>query len=557
MTPDHPPLLATHDVFNQAPPRENVNLYAANPALQEAVAREGAGWADAWLRERGAELGSAEMIALGAAANRHPPALQLFDATGHRRDAVEFHPSYHALMGYLKHHGASGRPWGEARPGAHVARAAFYLLFAEIEDGTLCPTTMTYAVVPALRREPALATWVAKALSPDYDERFIPGLQKRGVTMGMGMTEKQGGSDVRANTTRAEPVGASAWGDEYRITGHKWFFSAPMCDAFLILAQAPGGLTCFFLPRFTPEGRPNEIRIQRLKDKLGDRSNAGSEVEFWGARAWRVGAEGRGVPTILEMGTYTRLDCALGTAGLMRAAVSHAIHHARHRSAFGKPLADQPLMQNVLADMALESEAATALALRLARAFDRSLAGDEQESLLARVLTPAAKYWICKRGPVLGGEAMEVWGGNGYVEDGPLARIYRQMPLNSIWEGSGNIMGLDVLRELSREPRCAEALAAELAPALGRHAAFDAFVGRLREQLAAPHAVEMQARTLTQGIALAVQAALLLRHAPPAVAEAFCRSRLEPNHWGAAFGTLAPDTDFAAILARALPEDAA
>jgi putative acyl-CoA dehydrogenase len=550
MTTPHLPPPATHEVFNQAPPLENINLYVGNLPLQEAVAREGASWAQSWLTERGAELGSAAMMALGAAANRNVPTLKLFDATGNRRDEVEFHPTYHELMAYLKRHGASGGPWAESRPGGHVARAAFYMMVAEIEDGTLCPTTMTYAVVPALRREPALAGWVDKVLATDYDERFILGLNKRGVTMGMGMTEKQGGSDVRANTTRAEPVGRSEWGDEYRITGHKWFFSAPMCDAFLILAQAPGGLTCFFLPRFTPEGQINEIRIQRLKDKLGDRSNAGSEVEFWGVRAWRVGAEGRGVPTILEMGTYTRLDCALGTAGLMRAAVTQAIHHARHRSAFGKRLVDQPLMQNVLADLALESEAATALALRLARAFDQQ--EDEQQTLLARILTPAAKYWICKRGPIVGGEAMEVWGGNGYVEDGPMARIYRQMPLNSIWEGSGNIMGLDVLRALAKHPRCGEALAAEIAPALGRNAAFDSFAGRLKDALRAP--TEADARTLTQGIALAAQAALLLQHAPEPVATTFCTSRLMPNHWGAAFGTLASTTDFATLLQRALPE---
>jgi putative acyl-CoA dehydrogenase len=551
MTATQLPPYTTHEVFNQAPPMENSNLYAGNRPLQEAVAREGANWAQGWLGERGAELGSAAMIALGAAANRNVPTLKLFDATGHRCDEVEFHPAYHELMAYLKRHGASGGPWAENRPGGHVARAAFYMMVAEIEDGTLCPTTMTYAVVPALRREPGLSGWVDKVLATDYDARFIPGLAKRGVTIGMGMTEKQGGSDVRANTTRAESVGASEWGDEYRITGHKWFFSAPMCDAFLVLAQAPGGLTCFFLPRFTPQGQINEIRIQRLKDKLGDRSNAGSEVEFCGARAWRVGVEGRGVPTILEMGTYTRLDCALGTAGLMRAAVTQAIHHARHRSAFGKRLIDQPLMQNVLADLALESEAATALALRLARAFDQQ--DNEQEALLARVLTPAAKYWICKRGPIVGGEAMEVWGGNGYVEDGPMARIYRQMPLNSIWEGSGNIMGLDVLRAFARHPHCADALAAEIAPALGRNAAFDAYTAQLKRGLHAP--TEADARTLTQSIALAVQAALLLKHAPESVSSAFCASRLLPGHWGAAFGTLEANTDFAAILQRALAEN--
>lgn len=553
-----PAVHVTHEVFNQAPPLENVNLYTGNLALREAVAREGAGWADAWLRERGGELGGAEMIALGAAANAFPPSPRLFDAGGHRRDEVEFHPAYHQLMAYLKRHGASGRPWADPKPGAHVARAAFYMLFAEIEDGTLCPTTMTYAVVPAIRREPKLAAWLDKTLSPDYDPRFIPGLRKNGVTLGMGLTEKQGGSDVRANSTRAEYLGESEWGSEYRITGHKWFFSAPMCDAFLILAQtradSAAGLTCFFLPRFTPEGKLNEIRIQRLKDKMGDKSNAGSEVEFWGARAWRVGAEGRGVPTILEMGTYTRLDCAIGTAGLMRAAVSQAIHHACHRSAFGKRLIDQPLMRNVLADMALESEAATALALRLARAFDQN--ADEQQALLARVLTPAAKYWICKRGPILGGEAMEVWGGNGYVEDGPMTRIYRQMPLNSIWEGSGNIMGLDVLRALAKNPRVAEALEAELAPALGRHKSFDAHVAGLKALLMERDSLEIRARELTQGIALGVQAALMLQYAPEPVADAFCASRLSQRGWGAAFGVLPAPTSFRAILARAWPASA-
>ena len=550
--------LVTHEVFNQVPPLENINLYANNPALKEAVVREGAGWADDWLRARGAELGGAEMLGQGAIANKYPPTLKLFDATGQRRDEVEFHPAYHQLMAYLKRHGASGGPWADTKPGAHVARAAFYMLFAEIEDGTLCPTTMTYAVVPALRREPKLAAWVEKTLSPEYDARFIPGLTKNGVTLGMGMTEKQGGSDVRANSTRAEYVGESEWGSEYSITGHKWFFSAPMCDAFLILAQTKAdtadGLSCFFLPRFTPDGKPNEIRIQRLKDKMGDKSNAGTEVEFWGARAWRVGAEGRGVPTILEMGTYTRLDCAIGSAGLMRAAVSHAIHHACHRSAFGKRLIDQPLMQNVLADLALESEAATTLALRLARAFDQS--NNEQQALLARVLTPAAKYWICKRGPIVGGEAMEVWGGNGYVEDGPMARIYRQMPLNSIWEGSGNVMGLDVLRALTKNPRVVESLEAELAPALGRNKHFDVHVVQLKALLGEKHGLEIRARELTQSIALAVQAGLLLQHAPDVVADAFCASRLAQRGWGAAFGVLPASTSFRGILNRAWPASA-
>ncbi|MFA6313143.1 MAG: isovaleryl-CoA dehydrogenase [Sterolibacterium sp.] len=550
MNPAHPPLLATHEVFNQAPELVDYNLYAGNPALQEAVAREGASVAQQthdWLLGRGGELGSRQMLEWAGQANKSPPTLKLFDNGGNRRDEVEFHPAYHELMSYLKRHGASAGPWANPVAGAHVKRAAFYMLYAEIEDGTLCPTTMTYAVVPSLMRDPALAAeWLPRIYSLDYDKRFLPAAQKRGVTLGMGLTEKQGGSDVRANTSRAELIS----GREYSIVGHKWFFSAPMCDAFLILAHSPGGLSCFFLPRWTPDGRLNDIRIQRLKDKMGDKSNAGSEVEFWGARAWLVGEEGRGVPTILEMGTYCRLDCALGTSGLIRQATSQALHHAHYRSAFGKLLIDQPLMKNVLADLALESEAATALALRLARAFDAQT--DEAESLLRRVLTPAAKYWICKRGPAVGGEAMEVLGGNGFIEEGVMARIYRQMPLNSIWEGSGNVMCLDVLRAIGKRPRCLEVLAAEVAPALGRDARFDAFVGKLKDGLSQTEHIEARARQLTQGIALAVQGALLLRFAPDFVATAFCASRLaEANFGGGAFGNLAGTSDFDAILERA------
>lgn len=542
----NPPLTSTHEVFNQAPPLEDDNLYTRNLALQEALAREGAGDAHAWMSARGAELGSAEMIMKAVEANRCPPRLQLFDNAGNRRDEVDFHPSYHELMAYLKRHGASSEPWARPGPGAQVRRAAFFMMVAETEDGTLCPTTMTYAVVPAIARDaPLAAEWLPRIYSPDYDPRFLPAQQKRGVTLGMGLTEKQGGSDVRANTSRAEPVG----GREYRIVGHKWFMSAPMCDAFLILAHSPGGLSCFLLPRFTPDGRQNEIRIQRLKDKLGDRSNASAEVEFWGAAAWLVGEEGRGVPTILEMGTYCRLDCALGSAGLMRQSVSQALHHARHRSAFGRLLSEQPLMMNVLADLALESEAATALALRLARAYDEQ---DEQAMALRRVLTPAAKYWICKRGPALGAEAMEVLGGNGYIEDGAMARIYRQMPLNSIWEGSGNVMCLDVLRAIAKHPRVLDALAEELAPALGRDLRLDKFCARLKDELMRP--AESRARTLTQSIALAVQGALLLRFSPEPVADAFCASRLAQDGSGiGAFGTLPGNSGFAAILERAWP----
>ncbi len=550
MNPPHPPLAATHEVFNQAPPLENRNLYECNHALQEGLKREGAGATAEWLRARGEELGSARLLEWAAQANRNPPTLRLFDAAGHRRDEVEFHPAYHELMAYLKRHGASAGPWSDPAPGAHVKRAAFFMLYAEVEDGTLCPTTMTYAVVPAISRDWALAAqWLPRIYSHDYDRRFIPADRKSGVTLGMGMTEKQGGSDVRANTTRAEPLG----GREYRITGHKWFFSAPMCDAFLVLAQAPGGLSCFLLPRWTAQGKLNDIRIQRLKDKLGDRSNAGSEVEFLGAQATLVGEEGRGIPIILEMGTYCRLDCALGTTGLMRASLSQAMHHASHRAAFGRRLVEQPLMQNVLADLALESEAATALSLRLARAFDAQ--ADEPASLLRRVLTPAAKYWICKRGLAVAAEAMEVLGGNGYVEEGVMARIYRQMPLNSIWEGSGNIMCLDILRAFARHPRCLEALAAEVEPALGRNAHFDRHVARLKDSVGARGNPEARARTIAQGIALAVQGALLLRHAPGFVSEAFCASRLgDAAFGGGAFGNLPGNTDFGALLARAWPE---
>lgn len=549
MIPSHPLLTATHEVFNQPPPLEEVNLFALNVPLQEAIAREGAGWAREWLAARGAELGGNRMREWAEQANRNPPVLRAFDARGMRRDEVEFHPAYHELMAYLKRHGASGEPWANPVPGAHVKRAAFYMLYAEVEDGTLCPTTMTYAVVPSISRDPGLAAeWLPRIYSPEYDPRFIPAREKKGVTLGMGMTEKQGGSDVRANTTRAEPAG----GREYRIVGHKWFLSAPMCDAFLILAQAPGGLSCFLLPRFTPEGRPNEIRIQRLKDKLGDRSNASSEVEFWGSRAWLVGEEGRGVPIILEMGTYCRLDCALGSAGLMRAALTQALHHCSHRSAFGRRLVEQPLMRNVLADLALESEAATALALRLARAFDAQK--DEAEALLRRVLTPAAKYWICKRGPALAAEAMEAVGGVAYVEESVMPRIYRQMPLNSIWEGSGNIMCLDILRAFRKRPRTLEALAAVIEPAAAREPRLARFAAKLKDELRRPEEVETRARAIGQGIALAVQAALLVQHAPDFVAEAFCASRLAEGAFaGGAFGALPAATDFGAILARAWP----
>jgi putative acyl-CoA dehydrogenase len=433
-------------------------------------------------------------------------------------------------------HGLHSAPWAEPCSGAHVERAAGYLLYSEIENGTQCPVTMTYGSVPAIRADARLAAgWLPRVYSRQRDAALV----------GMGLTEKQGGSDVRTNTTRAEPLGGGA----YAITGHKWFLSAPMCDAFLVLAQAPGGLSCFFMPRLLAEGTHNAIRIQRLKDKLGNRSNASCEVEFEQAHATLLGEEGRGVPMILEMGVYTRLDCAIGTAGLMRQALAQALWNAAQRQAFGRLLKDQPLMQNVLADLALEAEAATALVLRLARAYDGD---DTGERLLRRVLTPAAKFWVCKRGAHFAQEAMEAVGGNGYVEEQVLARIYREMPLNSIWEGAGNVMCLDVLRALRKAPDVIEVVAAELDAAAGRHRAYDAFCAALKDRLADAAEHESAARRLTQDLALALQASLLARHAPPEVFESFVRSRLGAD-WSGAFGTLASNLPFGALIERAMP----
>jgi putative acyl-CoA dehydrogenase len=543
----------THTVFNQAPPFGDVNLYACDQALQEAVEREGASWARGWLHGLGAELGQADVLDLGRQANANPPRLQLFNRIGQRIDEVEFHPSWHRLMQMLIGAGAHSAPWADAQAGAQVARAAAYLLFGQLENGSQCPVTMTYAAVPALRQAPQhiQAAWMPKILSREYDPRPLPVAQKRGAIIGMGMTEKQGGTDVRANSTHATPVpGSDAWS----IVGHKWFFSAPQADAHLVLAQTgeegSAGLTCFFVPRFLDDGSRNAIRVLRLKDKLGNRSNASSEVEFCGAHGWPVGPVGRGIPAILEMASHTRLDCVLGTAGIMRAALVHALHHARGRAAFGRKLADQPLMANVLADLALESEAATVFALRLARCFDHK--DDAAEAALARVLTPAGKYWLCKRGPAFGAEAMEVMGGNGYVEDGPLARLYREFPVNSIWEGSGNVMCLDVLRALGKTAIARDALAGEWAAAAGRHLAFDREVTSLLAAFDSARFDEYGARVLCERIVLLVQAGLLLQHAPAFVAHAFIDSRIAQAP-GGAFGRLGQGADVAAILQRALP----
>ncbi len=535
---------------NQAPPLEDYNLYTADLALQEAVRRADAGWAEGWLAEFGARLGRPETIALGAAANRNPPVLHTHDRFGNRRDEVEFHPAYHKLMALGFGAGLHSSPWAEPRAGAPAARAAAYVLYGQVESGTQCPMTMTYASIAVLAKHaasvPGVAdVWLPRLYARRYDPRFAPIRNKAGASIGMGMTEKQGGSDVRSNTSRAEPAGGGA----YRITGHKWFFSAPMCDAFLVLAQAPGGLTCFFLPRHLDDGSRNALRLVRLKDKLGNRSNASAEVEFEQALAWRVGEEGRGVATILEMVNYTRLDCAVGSSALMRQALVQAIHHARHREAFGRRLVEQPLMRNVLADLALESEAATALALRLAAAYDRT---EAHEQALRRLLTPAAKYWICKRLAPFAQEAMEVLGGNGYVEDSMMPRIYREAPVNSIWEGSGNVMCLDVMRAATRNGESVAALFGELDAARGGDARLDAFVAQLARDLDDPASREAVARRLAERIALAVQAALLVRHAPNEVADAFCASRLAGDA-GGCFGTLPAGTAFARIIERAWP----
>jgi putative acyl-CoA dehydrogenase len=542
--------MATHEVLNQPPPLIDYNLFASDRALAAAVRSEGAGWAAAELDALGARLGSAETIEWGFQANANPPVLRAFDRYGHRQDKVEFHPAWHRLMALGIGAGLHAAPWADPKPGAHVARAAGAFMLVQVESGVQCPITMTYGAVPALRRQAEIAAeWLPRIFSRDYDKSFRPAGEKSGALIGMGMTEKQGGSDLRANMTSALPEGSGGPGGAYRLTGHKWFMSAPMCDAFLVLAQAPGGLSCFFLPRWTPDGALNAIRIQRLKDKLGNKSNASSEVEFEGAWALLIGEEGRGIPNIIEMGNYTRLDCAIGSAGLMRQAVAQAIHHASHRTAFQKKLADQPLMTRVLADLALEAEAAMLLALRLARAYDRQ--EDAAETAFRRLVTPAAKYWICKRGPTLAAEAMEVLGGNGYVEESIMPRLYREAPVNSIWEGSGNIMCLDVLRALGRNAESGEAFRGELAAARGGDARLDRFIAKLDDDLAKSGGDEGDARRLVEAMVLALQAALLLRDAPSVVAEAFCASRLG-GAWGHAFGTL-PNDGLAAVVARAAP----
>ncbi len=543
--------LSTHEVTNQPPPLQDYNLLDADAALLEGLEREGAGWALEPLRAAGEEFGSERTIELGRLANRFTPELTPFDRFGHRIDEVRFHPAYHDIFEMGVRHGVHSLAWSEDRPGGHVAHMALEYMMMQAESGVCCPLTMTYAVIPALRHQPELAAeWEPRALSRQYDPRCIPAAEKTGATLGMAMTEKQGGSDVRTNSTRAVPINGGGPGGEYLLTGHKWFCSAPMCDAFLALAYTDGGLSCFLVPRWTPDGARNPFLLQRLKDKLGNRSNASSEVELRDTWARMVGEEGRGVRTIMEMVQHTRLDCALAAAGLMRQGLVQAGHHARHRKAFGKLLIDQPLMRNVLADLAVETEAATVMAMRVARAYDEG-ARDEDAAIFGRLAVAVAKYWNNKRVINHVGEAMESLGGAGYVEESVMPRMYREAPVNGIWEGSGNVICLDVLRAAQRAPAALELFLAELELSRGADRNLDRALDDVRDQLADPTDLQFRARRLTGQLARAFQGALLVRHAPAAVADAYCASRLGGD-WGHALGTLPPSVDTDCILDRAL-----
>ena len=540
-----------HDaVLNQARPLEDYNPYDADIPLQEALEREGAGWSADALRTFAAHCGSAEVLEQGRLANEHEPVLKTHDRFGNRRDIVEFHPAYHQLMSDAIAQGIHSSPWRDPRPGAHVARAGVSHVRHQVEQGTSCPLTMTFAVVPSLRRQPDIAAeWEPKVLSTEYDSRFRPVSEKNGALFGMAMTERQGGSDVRANTSRATPLNGGGGGAEYELVGHKWFCSAPMCDAFLVLAYVPEGLSCFLVPRFRPDGSQNTIRFLRLKNKVGNRSNASSEIEFHDAWARMVGEPGRGIATILEMVRHTRLDCTLGGASLIRRCVAEAHNHAKTRWAFSRQLIDQPLMRNVLADLALESEAATALAFRLASLFDRAGA-DPEVAALCRGLTPIAKYWVTKRETTVAREALECLGGNGFIEESPMGRLYRESPLNSIWEGAGNVQCLDFLRAANREPESIRAVFGFLnAGRMGADSSYDRVLNRTLTAVRDAATIEIRARQIVEDLALLTQAALLSEHAPTAVASAFTRSRLGGEH-GNALGTLPADVDFEAILAR-------
>ncbi|GAA4822748.1 acyl-CoA dehydrogenase family protein [Tomitella cavernea] len=536
----------THEVFNQAPPRTDINEYTSNAALTEAVQRYGGGWATPHLTEVGALVGGAQFQDDAELVQRFPPELRTHDRYGNRVDEVDFHPSYHRIMGAAVAHGAHTGAWADPRPGANVARAGVFMQFSQVEPGHACPISMTHAAVPSLRFSPQIAEfWVPRTFSRDYDPRLT--LDKPGAIFGMAMTEKQGGSDVRANTTRAEELADGTWA----LTGHKWFCSAPQSDAFLVLAQANAGLTCFLVPRVLPDGTRNVFRIQRLKDKMGNKSNASSEIELDGTVGWLVGEVGRGVRTIIEMVGRTRLDCVYGSAAGMRQAVAEAAWHARHRQAFGTTLIDQPAMTSVIADLQLEAEAATWTAMRLAAAYDDQTG---EQGPLRRLATAVSKYWVCKRGPHHAYEALECLGGNGFIENFPLARRYREQPVMAVWEGSGNVIALDVLRAMAREPETVEAFDAEVALAAGSSPAFDAHLATMRRMIAAtaadPGRAESRARRLVESMALAFQASVMLREAPTAVADGFVAGRLGGDG-GFEYGTLPDGVDAAAIASRA------
>jgi putative acyl-CoA dehydrogenase len=539
-------LNVTHEVTNQPPPLVDYNPWAGDATLRETVAREGAGWIDERAAALGAFVGSERMQTLADQANRNVPQLKSHDRFGRRIDAVDYHPAYHDLMAAAFGAGLHSLAWTAAREGAFTARAALNYLWNQGEQGISCPVTMSFAAVHVLRGAPALAReWEPKLVAADYDPRPLALADKRAVTVGMAMTEKQGGSDLRANSTLAKRLSAH----EYRLTGHKWFCSAPMSDGFLTLAKADAGQTCFFVPRSLPDGTRNTFLIQRLKDKIGNRSNASSEIEYDDTVAWIVGEEGRGIPTIIEMAHLTRFDIVVANAAMMRANFTQALHHAAHREAFGRKLAAQPLMQNVLADLALESEAATLTAFRLTRAFDRA-SRDEHEAHIARLLTPVAKYWSCKRLPALASEAMECHGGSGYVEESPMARLYREAPLNGIWEGSGNVICLDVLRTMQRQAHALDAVVGEVETAAAKEPRLAAHLHQTQTWLRDSEQLEARARVVVERLALAMQAALLIEHAPSADAEAYCASRLAADR-SFVFGTLAPDARCAAIIDRA------
>jgi len=545
--------LPTHHVANQAPFLENYNLFETDLPLQQAIKRHHAQWAESMLDSFGKELGLASTIEHGRLANRNKPELKIFDRFGHRIDEVDFHPSYHHMMQLGMQFGVHSVAWKTDDTGGHVTHTALEYLLGQIEGGVCCPLTMTYAVVPALKTNPELAKrFLPKILNNTYDPRCIPISEKDSMTMGMAMTEKQGGSDVRANTTRAVPAEGTEWGPGWHLTGHKWFCSAPMSDAFLTLAKTSNGLSCFFVPRFRPDGSRNNFFIQRLKDKLGNHANASSEIEYDRTFAILVGEEGRGVSTIIEMVHHTRLDCTQAAAAITRQSLTQALHHSMHRKAFGKLLIHQPLMRNVLADIALESEAATAMVFRIASLYDQS-SENSGSAILARLAVAVGKFWSNKRVPTVVAEAMECHGGAGYVEESVMPRLYREAPLNGIWEGSGNVICLDVLRAITKEPACLELFIDELELGKGQDPYLDRGIELLKKEFTNENDLEHRARRITEQMALLFQASLLVQHTPSAIFHAFCRSRLEKDS-GYSLGTLDPGVDIAAILTRAHPE---